>query len=97
MTKTISINNEELYATLERLQYEIDGRKEIMGYLISNNNMSTDAFRQYEAEYQQRFIEYQKVKQQFEDEIVRPAMADVNALTYSWHLDFITKTVTVTY
>ena len=69
MTKTISINNEELYATLERLQYEIDGRKEIMGYLISNNNMSTDAFRQYEAEYQQRFIEYQKVKQQFEDEL----------------------------
>lgn len=97
MIKTIPINNDELYTKLERLQYEIDGRKEIMGYLISNNNMSTDAFKQYEAEYQQRFIEYQKAKQQFEDEIVRPEMADINALTFSWHLDFVTKTVTVNY
>ena len=94
-TTIIKCENINLIQTLERLQYELDAHKDLLTWCISNdiNSSSKD---QYQKEYTDLYIQYEKTKKQFEKECVRPAF-DESVKLVSWSLDFQNQEVTVTY
>ena len=94
-TTIIKCENINLIQTLERLQYELEAHKDLLTWCISNdiNSSSKD---QYQKEYTDLYIQYEKIKKQFEKECVRPAF-DKSVKLISWSLDFQSQEVTVTY
>jgi len=94
-TKIIKCENLDLVRTLEKIQYELDAHKDLLAWCLANdvNSSSKD---QYQKEYTDLYIEYEKTKKQFENECVRPAFDDPSKLM-SWNLDFQKEEVTVTY
>lgn len=81
---------------LERLQYEIDAKKDLLTWMLSSNTIS-DRIEAYEKEYQNTFIEYQKAKHLFENKYVRTAMPNDASQLISWNLDFETRKVSCIY
>ena len=55
---TITIDR-DVCLKLESLHYEVESRKQIIGYMISANMSKGDAFDSYNADYQKYFIEYE--------------------------------------
>ena len=94
-TKIIKCENTELIHILEKIQYELDAHKDLLAWCISNdvNSSSKD---QYQKEYTELYIQYEKTKKKFENECVRPEFDDPSKLV-SWNLDFQKEEVTVTY
>lgn len=92
--KKLYIENEEIIRLLEKLQYESESRKEVLGYIISTNGVNTEAFKQYEKEYQDAFINFNAAKNEFEKEYVKPAVGEGSFI--NWTLDYNTQEVTIT-
>ena len=79
----IIIEDRVFIEDLERLQYEVQARKNIIGYMISSN-VCNDCFNQYHAEYLDLFKRYEQKKEEVDMLYVRPAKANAK----SWSLDF---------
>lgn len=94
-TKIIRCENTELVHTLEKIQYELEAHKDLLTWCISND-INSSSKEQYQKEYIDLYIKYEKTKKQFEKECVRPAF-DESVKLISWSLDFENQEVTVTY
>lgn len=94
-TKIIKCENLDLVRTLEKIQYELDAHKDLLAWCLAND-ISSSSKDQYQKEYTDLYIEYEKTKKQFENECVRPSFDDPSKLV-SWNLDFQKEEVTVTY
>ena len=94
-TKIIKCENTELVHTLEKIQYELDAHKDLLAWCLSNdiNSSSKD---QYQKEYTELYMQYEKTKKKFEDECIRSTF-DKTVILISWNLDFQKEEVTVTY
>ena len=88
---TITIDR-DVCLKLEGLHYEVESRKQIIGYMISANMSKGDAFDSYNADYQKYFIEYEKAKSELEKQYIIPAAG--SAFT-NWNLDFGTCELTI--
>lgn len=96
MTKTFPIDaNNTTYTNLHRLQNDTDARKSLLAFLISNNSNHSEAFLDYEQQYIALFEEYNNVKGQFEEEIIRPIAEEEHLSVYSWFVNFNNGTVTL--
>ena len=96
-TKTVTLEGNDLVRSLERTQYEMEAHKDLLAWMINNKyDITASAYQKYHNEYTDLFIQYQKLKYQFEQEYVRaniPANNQVN----SWNLDYKTEILTIEY
>lgn len=94
MTKKIIIS-EEISNNLERLQYEVESRKQILAYIINKDaDFLNQFFNKYYDEYIYFFIEYNLMKNDFEKKYLKNII-DKNFI--KWSLDFNTREVVVSY
>ena len=75
---------------LERLQFEVQARQNIIGYIL-NNDIKSETFDQYHAEYIDLFRQYEKKKLEVETLYVKPALPTAT----KWELDFETGELTI--
>ncbi len=94
-TKIIKCENVELVRTLEKIQYELDAHKDLLAWCLAND-INSSSKEEYQKEYTELYIQYEKTKKIFENEYVRPNCTDSLELI-SWNLDFQKQEVTITY
>ena len=83
---TMKITDEELVNKLEALNYEVNSRRDIIAFMLSGDYLRTEAFAQYQQEYQNFYVQYDLLKKMLEDTYVKPLLKDDQ--TVSWNLDF---------
>lgn len=86
----IIIEDRVFIEDLERLQYEVQARKNIIGYIFESN-IKSEAFDQYHAEYLEFFKQYEKKKLDIEKLYVKP----ICPIAKSWNLDFVSGELTI--
>lgn len=96
MTKEFYVKDEHkpLLLKLEQLQYDATAHINVLGYLISSENIHSDAFNEYQTEYMTINAEYEKTKAQFEAEVIQPEMSNEKT-SYNWSVSFYTGLVTI--
>ncbi len=83
------IIDETLCNKIEGLQYEVESRKDIITQILAGNfTVRGELFNQYQQEYKQFFIDYNKAKQ----EMLLQYDVGNNVV---WNLDFRTRTLTI--
>ena len=86
----IIIEDRAFIDDLERLQFEVQARQNIIGYMF-DNNIKSEAFDQYHEEYLDLFKQYEKKKSEVEMLYVKPAFPEDN----NWNLDFASGELTI--
>lgn len=86
----IIIEDRAFIEDLERLQYEVQARKNIIGYMLESN-IRNECFNQYHAEYLDFFKKYEQKKADIDILYVKPAKANAK----SWNLDFKSGELTI--
>lgn len=91
---TFVLDNQELVDLIESLHYEVEARKDIITFYLTNAmDTNTDSFKNYNKEYREFFVQYSTAKEILEKDFIVPK---VDGAKYSrWNLDFQSKEVTV--
>lgn len=94
--KVIEIQR-DLVDYIEGLQYEVDARRDIITFMLSNNmDTSSDAFERYHLEYQEFVIQYREAKKQLEDIFITDELKkEFGCVQLGWNLDFESGKLTV--
>lgn len=87
----VIIEDRDFINELESLQYEVQARKNIIGYMIEMGQMKTDTFNEYHDEYLKFFKAYEKKKVEVETKYVRPVKKNPK----NWNLDFGSGELTI--
>lgn len=97
--KIISNVSEELINLVEAYQYEVNSRKDLISYMITNNmDINTDAFKQYQTELVEFTKKLDLAKSELDKNIIQPFLTENNITSLaSWNLDFTTKELTITW
>lgn len=75
---------------LEKLQYEVSARQNLLAYLIQSDiDPNNEKFNKYHKEYLNFFKEYEKAKKQLTNKYIKD---DKNK---QWSLDFETQILTI--
>lgn len=83
------IVDEALCLKIEALQYEVESRKDVIAQILSGGfSINGTQFAQYQEEYKNFFIQYNKAKQ----ELVNTYNIGENK---SWNLNFGTRELTI--
>lgn len=83
------IVDKEIVKELERLQYQVDCRKDIINHMLSSEiNVNEDKFEKYQEKYKEYFIQYNKLKNQVTEKYV-------DFPYKSWNLNFDTCQLSV--
>ena len=76
----IKIENQEDFNTLERLHYEVEAKKNLLGFLISGQNI--DASKIENNDLYNGFVktlkEYEKFKDNFDEKYLKPFYSDTS-------------------
>lgn len=100
--KTLNIEvNQDTVNLLQRLNYDVNSRRDTICYLIDQHKLDTDdslltskVFETYQSQLSAADAEYQLAK----DELIRTyADADIMPKITYWNLDFVTGILTVEY
>lgn len=94
--KVIEVNR-SLVDYIEGLQYEVNARRDIITFMLSNNmDTSSDAFGRYHLEYQEFAIQYQEAKKQLEGTFITDELKkELGCVRLGWNLDFESGKLTV--
>lgn len=79
---------DEIISKLERLTYEVESRRSLIAFLLTNENINENFLKSYIKEYQDFFIELELTKQIFEKEYIKKDFP--NAV--KWNINFIEDT-----
>lgn len=95
--KTIIINadNTELNTRLERAYNDVSARQSVITFMLNSgsfNNIESETFNKYHNEYVEKYIEYDKVRNEV-GEYYKLTQYGNNAY---WSINFQTQTITVT-
>lgn len=94
--KTIKITvPEEIRDMAQKANVERDARRDILTYIMANTdiNISDERIAQYQKEYDEKYLAFEKAKSQIEKEYVIPA---TKGKASNWSLDYATCVVTIT-
>lgn len=84
----------ELRDRAQKANVERDARRDILLYIMQNNvNIPEERIARYQKEYEEKYLEFDQVKNIIEKEYVMPATDD-KAL--NWSLDYHTCVVSIT-
>lgn len=93
-TKIVTVN-EEVRDKIQALQYEVESRKDLLAHMIqTGTDIKSEAFRRYEREYQEFFVQYNMAKETLQNAVLAPK---VEGKLVSWNLDFASCEVTCSY
>lgn len=93
MIKTITIP-EELRDETQKANVERDARRDILLYIMQNDiNVPDNRIARYQKEYNEKYLEFDKMKSIIEKEYVMPA---TNGKALNWSLDYHTCVVSIT-
>ena len=93
-TKIVKVDNQDLINFIEGLHYEVNSRKDLIAFMLNNNmRTDTDAYKKYNKEYMEFYIQYIEAKNQLEKMYVRTAVENPT----DWNLDFETGKLTINY
>lgn len=74
----ITITNREFLNIIESKSYEVQARVEILAFIFSKKDVpAADVYKDYLAEYDSFFVEYQLMKSEVEQKYVRPQMKNL--------------------
>lgn len=92
MIKTITIP-EELRNQAQRANIERDSRRDILLYIMQNNlDIPEERIARYQKEYDDRYFEFEQIKNIIENEYVQPA---ANNTALNWFLNYNNCIVTI--
>lgn len=94
-TITVNANNVELNDKLERAYQDLLARQSIITYMMNSssfNNMDTDNYKRYHQEYVEKFIEYDKIR----NDVTKYYGLNKYGNNAYWSIDFSTQTIIVT-
>lgn len=93
-TQTIIVP-EDRCIEMARLGSEVDSRKNLIAFMISNDmNTTSTQFNRYQTEYNNYFSQYEEKKRAIENEFVKPI---IGSAVVNWNLDFFSHELTITY
>lgn len=87
----VIIEDKAFINELESLQYEVQARKNIIGYMIELGQVKTETFEEYHNEYLKFFKAYELKKGEVELKYVKPNKKDAK----NWTLDFGSGELTI--
>ena len=96
MSKTITVKvPEEVRDEVQLADVERSSRRDIIAYILSNDsiNISPERMAQYQKEYDEKFMLFEKAKNKLETNYVQPA---ANNKAINWQLDYETCEITIT-
>lgn len=96
MSKTITVKiPEEVRDEVQRYDLERSSRRDIIAYILSNNsiNISSERMAQYQKEYEEKFMLFEKAKNKIENKYVQPAAKNK---AVNWQLDYETCEIIIT-
>lgn len=98
-TIIIKIDDKNIINQLNQLQIEVNGRVNILAYMINNGMRDSQNFQNYQQEYFTIFNIYNNKKQELQRLFINPILEaqNINPETASWNLNFETEEVTLTY
>lgn len=77
---------------IERLQYEVEARKDVISQALNGNiNMRNEMFKTYHEDYQEMFKAYNKAKQEMTDKYLKGTEYQGKY----WNLDFLSGELTI--
>lgn len=95
MKTTIIRIGEDVRDHIQALQYEVESRKDLLAHMIqTGTDTSSEAFKRYEKEYQEFFVQYNIAKETMQNTALAP---QVKGKLISWNLDFATCEATCSY
>ena len=85
----IKIENQEDFRKLERLHYEAETKKNLLGYMISSQNIDAAKLENNDLykSFAETLREYEDFKQNFDDQYVKPHYSDLDNAKY-WVANF---------
>lgn len=96
MAKTITVTVPE-YVRDEVQRYDVErsARRDIIAYILSNDtiNIPPERMAEYQKEYDEKFMLFEKAKSKIESEYVKP---NAGEKALNWTLDYNTCIVTIT-
>lgn len=97
MEKIITITiPEEVRDEVQRYDMERSSRRDIIAYILSNNDISIsdERFSAYQKEYDEKFMAFEKIKNDIEKQYIQPA-ANNKAINWSLNYQDCIATITV--
>lgn len=93
MIKTITVP-EEIRNKAQKANIERDARRDILLYIMQNNlDIPEERIARYQKEYDEKYFEFEQVKQIIENEYVMPA---TNGKALNWSLNYHDCVVSIT-
>lgn len=93
MQKTYKeILDDSMVDLLESLNYEVETRKSLLGFLSEQATYNKDIFNEIFSEYQDFFIQYDIAKKDFEYSYIRKKYTNI----VCWNLTFYNKELSIT-
>lgn len=91
---SFKVDNQEVTNLIESLHYETEARKDIITFYISNGmDTTSQAFKNYNTEYREFYVQYTTAKEVFEKDYIVPKLEGKKYTR--WNLDFASRVVTV--
>ena len=93
MIKKITIP-EEVSLQVQKANTERDSRKDLILYILEHDevHVSEEAFNAYKAEYDEKYLAFEKAKNMVEENYVKPA---ADGQIVEWSLDYATCVVSI--
>lgn len=86
------ILDDSMVDLLESLNYEVETRKSLLGFLSEQTTYNKDIFNEIFSEYQDFFIQYDIAKKDFEYSYIRKKYTNI----VCWNLTFYNKELSIT-
>lgn len=92
--RTINIENQKtIISKMERMSYEIECRKNILEFLITQNQLNSETYQNYWEEYLMYRKAFDKLKYDFSQQYIVPVVK--NPETAHWKIDFNTGEIQI--
>ena len=79
---------------IEGLMYEVNARKDLLTFMVRQDDILEERFKQYHEEYLKFFAKYEMAKDELTETYIRPKYKNTEDI--SWNLNFRTHTLEVT-
>ena len=84
---------ENLCNYIEGLMYETNARKDVITFMLSQDNINEERFKQYHDEYLTFYAKYETAKSEITNNFIIPKYGDTKLI---WNLNFSTNQLEVT-
>lgn len=91
--------NDPIIEELEKLTIQVQGRQNLLTFMINNNMFPSHNFDLYQEEYLNYYMQYERKKREFQKKYIDSILEErqINPTAASWNIDFATGVTTLSY